>query len=260
MLRRTVLPILSVVLLLSGLTGCAVVEATRSPESQWTQTEVLFDVSVSMRDRRAAQLADFERTLRSMNGAGETEVLFINENPLAYPPVASVKVRPYDSAKENEDFYQMAVKRDLQRSVPEALQKVASALKQTSPAKATALIDGLEAAAKSFRAVPYRPSRKRLVILSDVIEDADGVNLLREDLTQKGRQQLIERIRREGRLPDLKDVSVIVAGPRSDPRIPRRVYDRVERWWQEFFAATGAHLNRDGFTPLLRESLLTQPQ
>ena len=263
MLRREVFPVLSGGLLfssLTGLTGCSFSVASETPQPQWTQTEVLVDHSDSVRDQQRLQLENLAKTLRSINGAGETEVLFINENPLAYPPVASIRVEPNDPARVNDEFYLMAVKKDLERSVPDALKKVESALRQTAPARATAIIDSLEAAARSFRAIPKLPARKSLVILSDMIEDSAGIHLLREDLTPKGRQQIIERIKREGRMPDLRDVSVIVAGARSDPKISRRVNDGIERWWQEFFAAAGARLNRNSFTPVLRESLLTIPQ
>ena len=74
------------------------------------------------------------------------------------------------------------------------------------------LLGALQVAARLFRDYPDRP--RNLVLLTDGVITADGVNLLRRAPTgDAGRQRLIERLLADGRLPDLRGG----AGPK--PRV-----------------------------------------
>ena len=247
-------------LLLGSLTGCSFSGATETPQPKWTQTEILFDHTISMRPYQREELADVATAFRAMAGAGETEVCIINANPLAFSPVASVRVRPFDPAKETEDFYRVDTQDVLKREVPKVLNELETTLKETPFANATAIIDSLALAQRRLRAVPVTPARKRIAVISDLVEDSGGIRLERERLTPQRRQELVARIKAEGRLPDLRDVEVFVSGARIHPEMPRIQADAIENFWIELLDATGANVHRETFMPTLRESLLSHGQ
>jgi len=90
--------------------------------------------------------------------------------------------------------------------------------------------------------------RKILVILSDMLEDSGVANFDRGRLSNETIREVIEHQQSIGTLPDLRDVKVYVAGAVASP--PERA-GSVKRFWLEYFAATGASMDRGQYARVL---------
>jgi len=101
----------------------------------------------------------------------------------------------------------------------------------------TDLFGSLELAQRVFR---NRPAATRiLVVLSDMVQDADGVDFDRADLSAEPARRLIDTLRAGHRLPDLSGVKVYVVGAYYPDNARNRA---IRDFWLSYFRAGGADL------------------
>lgn len=113
----------------------------------------------------------------------------------------------------------------------------------------TDLFGALRLAQQLFANYPERPIR-RLVILSDMIQDSPDWQFDELKLTDDRRTTIIRRLEQAGAMPRLDGVRVHVAGAYADDQARLR---RIRGFWQEYFAAAGASLRpADYGTTLIR--------
>ncbi len=100
---------------------------------------------------------------------------------------------------------------------------------------------------QAAKVLAHHPKQPRyLVLLSDMLQAApadDRLDLYHEDLTARGVDRTIRRLRAEGKLPNLTGVGiVVVGGGRSAGGIGTDRAAGVERFWQTYLRAAGAHV------------------
>ena len=101
----------------------------------------------------------------------------------------------------------------------------------------TAILQSLELAQRVF--ANFEGSPNVLVIMSDMVEDSEKLNFLKEHLTSARTHAIINGLRSEGRLPDLRGVRVQVLGAATG----NGPHDRqVREFWFSLFRTTGAAL------------------
>lgn len=110
-------------------------------------------------------------------------------------------------------------------------------LSQDRTIKHTAILQSLDLAQRVF--ANYDGNTNVLVIMSDMVEDSEKLNFLKEHLTSARTDAIINGLRSEGRLPDLRGVRVQVLGAATGNGIQDR---QIRDFWLSLFKATGAAL------------------
>jgi hypothetical protein len=115
-------------------------------------------------------------------------------------------------------------------------------------AQRSCIVSALEVARGQFAADRQRTDRV-ILILSDMIEDCAGLDLMHGDVSDAGVQSAVQQLRREGRLPDLS-VKALTSGKGTCPGV--RVYvagaaapdekrlTAIRHFWTTLFSAAGA--------------------
>jgi hypothetical protein len=211
---------------------------------------VLFDVSASTVETRERYLHDFEKhVLDKLQGGDFLIADLITENPLAtrsYP--IDEKFPAFNPVTDNRLTYEQEMQKRRER-----IKQVVKDLLQQSR-KRTNLLDALAMVGKTFneqrcKGMPY----KVLIVFSDMIEQSDQYDFASTKLTDARTRQIIETLRKQGRLPDLKGVKVWVAGATAAKQgglKPDKIYE-IENFWIEYFKACGAELTRERYAPVL---------
>ena len=101
----------------------------------------------------------------------------------------------------------------------------------------TAILQSMELAQRVFAS--YEGNPNVLIIMSDMVEDSEKRNFLNEHLTSARTDAIINGLRSEGRLPDLRGVRVQVLGAATGNGLRDR---QVRDFWFSLFKATGAAL------------------
>jgi cobalamin biosynthesis Co2+ chelatase CbiK len=108
------------------------------------------------------------------------------------------------------------------------------------PVKHTCIIDSLDVAEKVFK--QYKGTKRTIIIFSDMMEDSSYADFdfpalqIPQIPTAK---VVIERIRNERELPDIKGAEVIIIGARATTSDLHR---KIEKFWREFFRELGAKI------------------
>jgi hypothetical protein len=101
----------------------------------------------------------------------------------------------------------------------------------------TDLLGSLELAARAFTSAAQ--PRKILVIASDMVQDADGLNFERAPLDETARHKLLATLKSGGRIPSLSGVRVYVVGG-GGPTLERA--RNIREFWLALFNEAGAEL------------------
>lgn len=127
------------------------------------------------------------------------------------------------------------IRRRIVRAIPELLPEDAA-----GQARETRIVETIAAAAQAFGLPPRAGSR--LVLLSDAVEESLIAQLDR-DADADARAAAIDRARRAGMLPDLREVQLIMVGAGGAH------YADVEAFWRAYAVATGARITAYGRLP-----------
>lgn len=154
----------------------------------------------------------------------------------------------YNPMEDNQDQFQAK----LAKAKEEALQQFKAFPMNVSRSSATDLLHAFNDAANIFASEPDASDR-RLIVFSDMLQQAGGVDFLVEDLTEARDTQIIEGLRQTGQLPSLTGVSVDIVGAAADPkgRIPPEKIAHVRRFWLAYFKACGADLRPEHYGMVL---------
>lgn len=121
-----------------------------------------------------------------------------------------------------------------------AIEKLENELRDSPQTKArnTLILDAAQLAEQVFRNNPARTS-KHFVLFSDMLEESADGNFRLRPPSEQASADLIARLRKAGRVPDLTGVRVQVLGARAPSSTAMLL---VEGFWRKFFAETGAEL------------------
>ena len=122
--------------------------------------------------------------------------------------------------------------------------RVRDLLSRPEAVKSTRILDAILVVSRVFR--NYDRPRKVLVLCSDMIEESERYNFLRQPPTATAIDRIVGEERTAGRLPELRGVRVYVvgAGAGTYSRLPADHHVRVEKFWLQYFKATGAELDK----------------
>jgi len=90
-------------------------------------------------------------------------------------------------------------------------------------------------------------AKKYLLILSDMIEDSDRYNFEKENLTDNRIKAIIEKEKKENRIPSLKDVDVWIIGPEAKDL---KRYYAIQDFWLAYFKEAGIDLPKSHYGAL----------
>jgi hypothetical protein len=98
----------------------------------------------------------------------------------------------------------------------------------------TDILSTLHDIASDVRAFPQH--RAVVVLFSDMLQATDEINM--EGMLKPPADDWVAKRKAEGRLPDLRGACIVVVGARTDTAEGQR----VKKFWQDYFQATGATL------------------
>lgn len=235
---------------LTAAFGCG-----RSSDPAYSTVVVtVFDVSAStsMAAIKKRYLADFQTIVNGLDGSA-----FLSGYPITGNTAATSMARigqpfpAYSPWQDNKDQY--AAK--LAQARISAVQQAGALLADVQTAPATDLLNAFHDAANVFNGEAYRSApTKRLVIFSDMLQQADKDDFLSEDLTAQKTRQIITDQRAAGQLPSLKGVRAWAAGATADPkgRIGSAKIAQIRQFWISFFHDCGAELTTERYETTLQ--------
>jgi hypothetical protein len=213
---------------------------------------VLFDISGSTAKKEIRQryYNDFLKILDEINGGEILICDLITENTMAtssQPVNESFPIyNPFIMNKEN-------FKRKLNKQKEKVKAQVDSLIFSSSTPM-TDLLNAFQAADKILNGELYKDDTcKILVIFSDMIEETKSYNFKKEKLTSKRIEQIINELKKENKLPNLKGVKVWVAGAGVEiggGLPPEKIYE-IENFWMRYFKECGADLTKDRYSTTL---------
>lgn len=225
---------------------------------------VLFDVSGStsakaIRQRYYDDLHD--KVLYAPGGARKIQSRFvggeiilgdvITDNSLATASFPVDKAFPvYNQWETNPMDHEIVIK-DATEQVCKAAHRL---IFQSNPGKRTDLMNAFQLVDKMLNGERCGSAQhKVLIVFSDMIEQSQRYDFLSERLTRRRCDQIIQRERKAGYLPNLHGVRVWVAGATASTRggvDPRKIHD-IQEFWITYFKACGADLASDRYAATL---------
>ena len=148
-------------------------------------------------------------------------------------------IPPPDSIMSDEETHQ---KKEVAPAVSAARKQFDQVL--AGPASnRTEILNALSVAARVLDSGEAKEAkRKVLVIFSDMVEESQLYNFHRDELSDTRISAIIAAERAGGRLPDLKGVRVWKAGA-STLNVSDVKQRQIQKFWVQYFAATGAEMN-----------------
>lgn len=214
---------------------------------------VLFDISGSTtaKEIRQRYFNDFEKILKELQGGELLMGDVITENTLATLSYPINELFPaYNPLMGNP----LTHKRKMRQAIERAKEKAKQLILQSPPAPKTDLLNAFQAADKVFngercKGVPH----KVLIVFSDMIEQSGRYDFTGEEMTKNRIQEILETLRRQEQLPNLKGVKVWVAGATASVKgglNPQKIY-QIQDFWLAYFRACGADLTKERYAATL---------
>lgn len=142
--------------------------------------------------------------------------------------------------QRNEILYKRKLRQqqqELERQRQLVRQQLQALLEQGDASSETHIIESLWVCQQLFHSETRR--RKRLIILSDMLEESEIANFARDRLSKRQITELLEKLQGDGLVPDLTGVEVYVAGAVAHPL---ELAESVQQFWLAYFQRAGAHL------------------
>lgn len=158
-----------------------------------------------------------------------------DETMTNFVPVIDVTLPGYNQILDNEFAYDKqftAIKNRLKASID----SLAAILGQSDK---TEILDCFKVAEDYFR---YWPSKKTLVILSDMLECSRVLDLEKLMPDAAFIAEKLQSLEKEGRIAKLDNVEIFIAGAGGRNTHDSKHYLGVKNFWRAFIAKTGAQL------------------
>ncbi len=239
--------------------GCSRSHSSSADASSFSKVIVTaFDVSAStsMTAVRERYFAEFQTVLNDLvdknDGISYLAGYPITANTEATSTTRISQIFPAFTPSEiNKDDYA----RSVALAKADALSQARALMTGVRTATATDLLNAFLDAANVFNGATHQSATdKRLIIYSDMTQQAGADDFLREDLTKRKINQIIAAQREARQLPDLKGVKVWVAGATADPegQIPPNKIAQIRQFWITFFQDCGAELTTERYGTTLQ--------
>ena len=246
-------------LALTAAFGCGRSHSSNAGDSSFSTVIVTaFDVSAStsVKAVRERYFAEFQTVLNDLvaNNDGDSYLagypITANTEATSTTRISQVfpAFRPLKVNKDDSDA-------NLAHAKADALSQTRALMTGVRMAPATDLLNAFHDAANVFNGAAYRSATdKRLIIFSDMTQQAGADDFLREDLTERRINQIIAAQRAARQFPDLKGVKVWVAGATADPegRIGPEKIAQIRQFWLAFFHDCGAELTTERYGTTLQ--------
>jgi hypothetical protein len=210
-----------------------------------------FDVSASAAAKTTKDhyLRDFGKIASSLGASDLLIADTITENPSAtmtFP--IRVPLPVYDAWQTSPLLH----RQDLQTMRQSLIDQTTMLVRNTPPTQKTAILDAIYVTRKAFENDDCKRAGQRvLVVFSDMEEDSERANFLREDLSPQRIEMLLQKEQKDAHLPDLHGVETWVAGATQDRSLGASKIREIEKFWSAYFARAGAHLTSDRYGPAL---------
>lgn len=205
---------------------------------------VLFDLSETTNtpEVRKTYLDKFSMILEKMNHGDVIEAALITEKSVSELNLSIEYSFPSFEFSTDNDMILNAQKRiadSLLLALKDSLLNAADSVLFNPPRKilGTEILSSLQVAERVLSAFPQK--KKVLVIFSDMIEESGIANFARDNPNDFRNKSIIEKLKKTGTLPDLKNTVVYVAGA-THPDSEK--YNGIRKFWIHFFRETGADL------------------
>jgi hypothetical protein len=222
------------------------------PQRQSKVVFCLFDLSASTEAQATRQrYADAFKRILGKIGEGDVIVAdAITDSPLSQSSFPVNESFPEFKPDTDNDLIVKNKRVEFDSQLQEkrdAMSKTIAALlsDQSRKINRTKILDALQLAERVFRT--YARPTKVLVVLSDMIEESDHYNFLKQRLNDTEDQQIIAAEKKAGRLPALSGVRIYVigsavSGPSSSDR-----FEHIESFWLQYFKAAEADLSKERY-------------
>lgn len=221
---------MAVVLAAAVLSGCdKATELLKTESAPKKYVLVFVDGSSSVKpEDEALYLASFASLLKKFSIGDRIELGMISDQTLtSYSPLA------------DEIALDTGVKFTDERTRRAAIEKLEKAFAgHPQGSKSTLILDALTVARQRFAAdAGQGRDQQWLVILSDMLEQSEGLDLAKKPPTGQELEKFIGKRREAGRLQNLAGVEIFVGGATAPDS---QLFESVERFWLAYFAASEA--------------------
>lgn len=152
-----------------------------------------------------------------------------------FVPVIDRTVPSYDPIFDNELAYAntFAITKKLLKA------SIKSPMTTSGQSDKTEILDCFKVAEERFKSWP---SKKILVIFSDMLECSSNMDLEKQVPDSAFIEKKLRQLEKEGRIAQLHGVEVIVAGAGGNGTRDSNHYRAVEKFWRAYIAKTGGQL------------------
>lgn len=231
--------------LLLTLSGCQRVQEAVSTTPK-IGIVALFDISAStdqnaLRQRYQTEFMEIVSKLATYDG------LIMRADAIRATPLAEttfpirVNMSRMNVVNKNEDNLDDQVK----KVKAEVLQSLTDLFSQNPATQQTRILDAIEVTSRIFNGEDMKGiTDRRLVMFSDMIESSDRYEFTQVHLSEKAIAEMIQKDKRNGRIPSLGGIHVWVAGAGAGggSGLSGDQLRGIEQFWLAYFRAAGADL------------------
>ena len=236
--------------------SCLFLNSCKSKEKNINNKKIiliLFDQSMSVKNDEMFKtfICNFNQIEKSINPGDVLIAGMITERSIAELELPINHVFPEFHSTTNNELYGNAEKTlfdSVQLKVKDSLRQVFDSMvhQGNRVILKTDIFSSLQLAEKIFKS--YTGYRNVLVLMSDMLEDAQGIKFVDLNLNQDKINQIINLLKKKNEIPDLAKVKVYVSNAYSDD-IDR--FNQVKNFWFNYFKLTNADLQMQNYNAAL---------
>jgi len=211
------------------LTGCSHVDTA---ERQRRVVMVFVDISLSSLPERDNYKLYLEKVISQLEPGDVIAGGKIIDLTIAdFTPMFNVELPTFDFWSDNRTQHQKLVK----KLTAQMFASIDSVLDSRGKIEKSEIINSFLICEQFMR---NKNGTKTLVILSDMLECTEELNFARDEVTAEYVNQAMLDLRAKGRIPNLRNIDVWVAGAYS-PNTEK--FFAVQGFWNRFFKETGVN-------------------
>lgn len=198
---------------------------------------VLVDLSSSTTQHRADYLKYFNMIMAKINGGDVLLVTRIVKDPSGESTVEVSQEFPVFSMFRDSEIKYKRKMREMKEDISSRVKRLLE-----SQSKETPILDTLLQSERLFKT--FTRDKKVIVVMSDMVEQSKSYDFLKLSLTDKVIEQVAGTLKKEGKIPNLHDAVVYVAGARTRD-VDKK--NQIESFWLHYFQDCGAVGSRDRY-------------